>query len=525
VVLTDFIRKQTEKSKPMKTRSKELFLLAALVALLGLMLPGPVRAQSTTFNALYDFTEISGPHSTNSDGGDSQAGLVLSGNAMYGTAYYGGNAGNGTVFGIIMDGSALIFTNLHSFTATNGPNSTNYDGANPIGGLILSGDTLYGTAQNGGAGGSGCVFRINTDGSHFTNLYSFYSNAGSPYYTNTDGANPVAGLVLSANTLYGVAQNGGGGGDGTVFGINTVTLGFTNLHSFGANSGSPQYTNSEGAYPSSSLVLSGNTLYGTAQGGGRFGNGTVFEVNTVTLGFTNLHDFTFASSASPNTNGDGANPIAGLVLSGDTLYGVAQYGGSGGNGTVFSVNTVNLGFTNLYSFTATNGPNSTNYDGANPIANLILLSDTLYGTAYQGGTGGSGTLFSLRTGGSNFMNLYNFTATAGSDSTNGDGAYPLGDLILSDNTLYSTTAGGGNAGNGTVFALGLPAPVLGIALVSNQVVISWPAWGSNFLLQIATNFSSGTWSNITSGLATAGTNYVFTNALNGHAAYFRLQQQ
>ena len=36
-----------------------------------------------------------------------------------------------------------------------GPNSTNYDGANPIGGLILSGDTLYGTAQNGGAGGSG----------------------------------------------------------------------------------------------------------------------------------------------------------------------------------------------------------------------------------------------------------------------------------------------------------------------------------------------------------------------------------
>ena len=65
---------------------------------------------------------------------------------------------------------------------------------------------------------------------------------------------------------------------------------------------------------------------------------------------------------------------------------------------------------------------------------------------------------------------------------NMDEAYPLGDLILSGNTLYSTTAGGGNAGNGTVFALGLPAPVLGIALVSNQVVISWPAWGSNFVL-------------------------------------------
>ena len=48
---------------------------------------------------------------------------------------------------------------------------------------------------------------------------------------------------------------------------------------------------------------------------------------------------------------------------------------------MFSVNTVNLGFTNLYSFTATNGPNSTNYDGANPIANLIYSAHTM--TAYQ----------------------------------------------------------------------------------------------------------------------------------------------
>ena len=48
-------------------------------------------------------------------------------------------------------------------------------------------------------------------------------------------------------------------------------------------------------------------------------------------------------------------PYGGLILSGNTLYGTAQYGGSSGNGTVFAVNTDGTGFTNLYSFTAISG--------------------------------------------------------------------------------------------------------------------------------------------------------------------------
>ena len=51
-----------------------------------------------------------------------------------------------------------------------------------------------------------------------------------------------------------------------------------------------------------------------------------------------------------NTNSDGANPYAGLILSGNTLYGTASDGGSSGNGTVFAVNTDGTGFTNLHSF-------------------------------------------------------------------------------------------------------------------------------------------------------------------------------
>src|SRR5207248_3153942 len=100
-------------------------------------------------------------------------------------------------------------------------------------------------------------------------------------------------------TLYGTAQYGGSSHDGTVFAVHTDGTGFTNLHSFTATF-FPDYTNSDGAYPDAGLIVSGNTLYGTAVSGGSGNYGTVFAVNTDGTGFTNLHSF---------TGGDGANPF------------------------------------------------------------------------------------------------------------------------------------------------------------------------------------------------------------------------
>src|SRR5947209_143860 len=98
------------------------------------------------------------------------------------------------------------FTTLHSFTGRS-------DGADPYAGLILSGNTLYGTAFVGGSSGDGTVFKVNTNGTGFTTLHSFTGGL--------DGATPYAGLVLSGNTLYGTAYNGGISGWGTVFAVNT----------------------------------------------------------------------------------------------------------------------------------------------------------------------------------------------------------------------------------------------------------------------------------------------------------------
>src|SRR5439155_15426133 len=150
----------------------------------------------------------------------------------------------------------------------------------------------------------------------------------------SDGGLPYAGLILSGNTLYGTAENGGSAHAGTVFALNTNGTGFTTLHSFiGSTAGR------EGARPHAGLILSGDTLYGTANIGGSSGAGTVFAVNTDGTGFTTLYSFTARSinSSGAYTNNDGANPVAGLILSGKTLYGTALNGGSSGNGTVFSL--------------------------------------------------------------------------------------------------------------------------------------------------------------------------------------------
>src|SRR5439155_797009 len=130
----------------MKIRRK-LLLLPALVAGLGLILAGRVTAQS--FTVLHTFTSASGPNATNTDGANPFAGLMLSGNTLFGAANDGGRSGHGTVFAVTTNGSA--FTTLHSFSSGSG-------GAYASAGLILSGDTLYGTDY--GNLGNGTVFAI-----------------------------------------------------------------------------------------------------------------------------------------------------------------------------------------------------------------------------------------------------------------------------------------------------------------------------------------------------------------------------
>jgi uncharacterized repeat protein (TIGR03803 family) len=180
---------------------------------------------------------------------------------------------------------------------------------------------LYGTANHGGSGANGAVFKVNVDGTGFTPLHNFTSGAG-----NSDGRYPT-GLTLSGNVLYGMAESGGSSGFGTVFSVNTDGTGFQTLYNFRGGS--------DGGNPSVTPILSGSTLYGvTSYGSGL--NGTVFSISTNGTGFKLLHSFT-ATPSAPYTNWDGAYPSAALIVAGNNLYGPAASGGGANKGTLFSI--------------------------------------------------------------------------------------------------------------------------------------------------------------------------------------------
>jgi uncharacterized repeat protein (TIGR03803 family) len=137
----------------------------------------------------------------NTDNGGNQGCLILSGGMLYGTTVEGGANDDGTVFSVPLAGGSP--TTLATFNGTNG--------ASPNGGLVLLGSTLYGTTRLGGANGDGgTVFSVPVTGGSPTTLVTFNGN---------NGAYPSAGLTLSGSTLYGTTQQGGAGGYGTVFAL------------------------------------------------------------------------------------------------------------------------------------------------------------------------------------------------------------------------------------------------------------------------------------------------------------------
>jgi uncharacterized repeat protein (TIGR03803 family) len=140
------------------------------------------------------------------------------------------------------------------------------------------------------------------------------------------------------------------------------------------------------------------------------------------------------------TSISGANPYAGLTLDGSgNLFGTTQAGGAANDGTIFELAHGSGTLTTLGSF---HGP-----DGANPYGGLTLDgSGNLYGTTYQGGAFGDGTIFELARGSGTITTLASFSGTNGSN--------PADALVMdSSGNLYGTAFNGGAHSDGTVFEL------------------------------------------------------------------------
>ena len=335
----------------------------------------------TNFNAFRDFADT--PDAANPRGE-----YAVSGNSFFSTSLGGGNNGAGAVFVGQTNGSLTV---LRNFSAVNANIATNSGGASPSALIAFDGGTLYGTTTAGGTAASGTVFSLTTNGSTFKVLHEF-SVLDSQTGTNADGTAPWGGLILSGDKVYGTASAGGAGGAGVVFSVGTNGANFTAIHSF-TPMDTLTATNADGAMPLGGLVSSNGTLYGTTFAGGSSGRGTVFSLQTNGLGFTVLHHFTPTDSVA-GTNIDGASPSAALVLSSNVLFGTASAGGAGAAGTVFSLSPNGTQFATIRSFAAL-ASNGTNLDGAFPVAPVLRFGNSVYGTTFSGGPGGVGTVFSI----------------------------------------------------------------------------------------------------------------------------------
>lgn len=382
------------------------------------------NASAVTEQVLHSF------NSNGKDGNSPYAGLILdkSGN-LYGTTLLGGTHAYGTVFELTpKSGGGWTEKILHGFDGA--------DGYYPQAGVIMDASgNLYGTTFAGGANGVGTVYELLPTGGRWTEkvLHSFSDNG-------KDGYQPYAGLTFdTSGNLYGTTYFGGTHGYGTVFELSPKTGGWTEtiLYSFNGDA-------KDGYNVYSGVVFdkSGN-LYGTTLWGGAYDYGTVYQLSRKAGGGWSekiIHSF--------NDNGtDGYNPYAGLVVDASgNLYGTTLKGsGTNDSGTVYELSPKKGdGWTEKIL------NNVIDADGSLPYGGLIFDSaGNLYGTTINGGLDGKGNVFELTRKEGRWIEqaLYSFHYDP-------DGGYPYAGLTLDGaGNLYGTTYQGGTYGYGTVFEI------------------------------------------------------------------------
>ena len=211
-----------------------------------------------------------------------------------------------------MPADAQTYKVLHTFTGA--PN----DGDEPLGTLLRdAAGNLYGTTQGGGRFGSGVVYQLLAASGWQDNTLNDFQQGGS---------SPESGVTFDpAGNLFAATFGGGSGGAGTVFELSNGSWTPQTIYNF---SGGKQWGPSF-----SKLILdpAGN-FYGTTNGDGAYGAGSVFKLTLSDGGwtYTSLHDFTGGS--------DGGYPVGTLLLDANgNLYGTTSGGGQNSNGVVFKI--------------------------------------------------------------------------------------------------------------------------------------------------------------------------------------------
>jgi uncharacterized repeat protein (TIGR03803 family) len=266
------------------------------------------------FSITLDRVEHSFAFSSAVQGYGPEAGLSDVGGTLYGTTSDGGTYGAGMVFAMTKGGARKV---IYSFRGGR-------DGSHPFSGLVGVGGVLYGTTSSGGScpatgGGSpvqcGVVFSVTPHGVEKV-LYRF---KGAPH----DGIAPIGNLTNVNGVLYGTTNAGGPAGFGVVFsitrsGVEKIIHSFVNINSKSER------------YPAGGLIDVGGILYGTTSSGGDcMSGGTVFSITPRGVEKV-VHSFC-------ERNGDGVEPVSGLINVNGILFGTTFGGGSFDQGAVVSI--------------------------------------------------------------------------------------------------------------------------------------------------------------------------------------------
>ncbi len=397
-----------------------VFLMAAILS---------VPAAAQTFTVLHSFM--------GSDGGTPNAGLTMdrAGN-LYGTTMVGGNynpscfanTGCGTVFKLSHSGTGWVLSELYRFNGTS-------DGATPMARVVLGPDgALYGTTYYLGPNGDGTVFKLQPPATFCHSISCPWTQTTLIGLAQSTGDAPLGDLTFdAAGNIYGTTALGGifrnceGSGCGVVYKLSRSGGSWTEdiLYNFtdGADGGMPasgvifdqagnlygttmteifqghmagvvfelspssgswtektlyHFTGGDdGSRPNTPLIrdAAGN-LYGTTEYAGSGRGGTAFELSPA----GNNWNFTLLQSFSGLAGSEGAL----IQDAAGNLYGTTNVDGLYGYGSVFKLTPSNGGYvyTSLHDFTAGS-------DGAYPYSNLVMDSQgNLYGTASSGGLSG-----------------------------------------------------------------------------------------------------------------------------------------
>ncbi|WP_109831303.1 choice-of-anchor tandem repeat GloVer-containing protein [Reichenbachiella versicolor] len=280
------------------------------------------------------------------------------------------------------------------------------DGEKPIGNLVeVREGVFYGMTEDGGTRGRGTIFRYDEADTKYQLVHSFG-------ITEDQGEDPRGSLLhASDGLLYGVTFTGGVNDKGTIFSYDPEVGTYEVLYHFVGDGVSDR------ANPSKTLLEgSDGKLYGVT--GSYSGNSSIFSFDPRDKTFALLHKF----SGTPNSLIEGNAGV---------LYGSTLRGGSSDKGVLFSFDTSDDTYTKLYDFDGTT-------HGGTPVGALMFANDgKLYGSTYRGGANGDGILYSYDVSGAAGLTvLHDFDYYV-----NGYG--PRGSLIQAANgKLYGVTFAG-----------------------------------------------------------------------------------